>query len=66
MQNRHQDAQAMMQRVADIANDVGLLAEEYHIPRQALYGNYPQALSHLAFINAALGLRGGTYQRGGG
>lgn len=66
MQNRHQDAQAMMQRVADIANDVGLLAEEYHIPRQALYGNYPQALSHLAFINAALGLRGATYQRGGG
>ncbi len=47
------DARALMERVCALANDVGLLSEEYdpHAGRQA--GNTPQALSHLALVRAA-------------
>jgi hypothetical protein len=30
--------------VVGVANDVGLLSEEYHVPSRALIGNMPQAL----------------------
>jgi GH15 family glucan-1,4-alpha-glucosidase len=66
MQGRREDARALLFRVMNIANDVGLLAEEYHVPQRRLLGNFPQALSHLAFINAAIGLSGEVFQRGGG
>jgi GH15 family glucan-1,4-alpha-glucosidase len=46
-------AQAMFDRVVAIANDLGLLAEEYDpgVGRQT--GNFPQALTHIALINTA-------------
>jgi GH15 family glucan-1,4-alpha-glucosidase len=46
-------AQALFDRVAGVANDLGLLAEEYDsgIGRQT--GNFPQALTHIALINTA-------------
>jgi len=46
-------AQAMFDRVVAVANDLGLLAEEYDsgIARQT--GNFPQALTHIALINTA-------------
>jgi GH15 family glucan-1,4-alpha-glucosidase len=46
-------AQALFERVVAIANDLGLLAEEYDpgIGRQT--GNFPQALTHIALINTA-------------
>ena len=34
-------------------NDLGLLAEEYDVERRRQVGNFPQAFSHLALINAA-------------
>lgn len=60
---RHDDAQAMIDRVIGIANDVGLLAEEYHVPTRRLIGNMPQALSHLALINSVLLQSGNILQR---
>jgi GH15 family glucan-1,4-alpha-glucosidase len=48
------------------ANDVGLFSEQYNAQRRELAGNFPQALSHLAVVNTALGLCGRTLQRGGG
>lgn len=66
MQGRREAARAVFERVLAIANDVGLLSEEYHVPRGRLLGNFPQALSHLAVVNTALGLCGPVMQRGGG
>jgi GH15 family glucan-1,4-alpha-glucosidase len=39
-----------------LANDVGLLAEEYDPVGHRQLGNFPQAFSHLALINTALNL----------
>lgn len=66
MQGRQAEARAVLARVVSIANDVGLLSEEYNVRRGRLAGNIPQTLSHLAFVNAALGLDGDVLQRGGG
>jgi GH15 family glucan-1,4-alpha-glucosidase len=50
---RYEEARALFERLLALRNDVGLLAEEYdpHSGRQL--GNFPQAFSHLALINAA-------------
>lgn len=46
-------AQEMFDRVAGLANDVGLLAEEYDSIARRQTGNFPQALTHIALINTA-------------
>ena len=66
LQNRRDDAVALLERVLALRNDVGLLSEEYHPGMRRLMGNFPQALSHLAVVNTALGLSGPVLQRGGG
>ncbi|MHB1305296.1 MAG: glycoside hydrolase family 15 protein [Acidiphilium sp.] len=66
MQGRRDEARAIVARVLDIRNDVGLLAEEYNVPAGRLAGNFPQALSHLALVNTILGLSGAVLQRAGG
>ncbi|NEW98462.1 glycoside hydrolase family 15 protein [Rhodopseudomonas sp. BR0G17] len=46
-------AKALFNRVAGIANDLGLLAEEYDTVEKRQTGNFPQALTHIALINTA-------------
>ncbi|MGX4802689.1 glycoside hydrolase family 15 protein [Bradyrhizobium guangdongense] len=46
-------AQVLFDRVVGIANDVGLLAEEYDSGARRQTGNFPQALTHIALINTA-------------
>jgi GH15 family glucan-1,4-alpha-glucosidase len=46
-------AQAIFDRVVAVANDLGLLAEEYDSGAGRQTGNFPQALTHIALINAA-------------
>ena len=46
-------AQALFDRVAAIANDLGLFAEEYDTQARRQTGNFPQALTHIALINTA-------------
>ena len=63
---RHEEARAQFERVLAVCNDVGLLAEEYNVPGRHQAGNFPQALTHLAVVNTALGLSGPVLHRGGG
>ena len=46
-------AQALFERVVAVANDLGLLAEEYDPGARRQTGNFPQALTHIALINTA-------------
>ncbi len=46
-------AQALFGRVVAIANDLGLLAEEFDTGEGRQTGNFPQALTHIALINTA-------------
>lgn len=49
-------AQILFDRVAGIANDLGLFAEEYDTSARRQTGNFPQALTHIALINTAQNL----------
>jgi GH15 family glucan-1,4-alpha-glucosidase len=66
LQGRVPEARSAIERVLAVRNDLGLLAEEYDIHEQRQCGNFPQALSHLALVNALLGMDGPMLQRGGG
>jgi GH15 family glucan-1,4-alpha-glucosidase len=67
LQGRKDEARALFERLLGLANDVGLLAEEYDPREKRQLGNFPQAFSHLALINSALNLEnhGPAKVRGG-
>lgn len=56
LQGRTAEARALFSRLTSLANDVGLLAEEYDPASRRLVGNFPQAFSHVALINTARNL----------
>ena len=65
---RHEEARATFERLLPIANDVGLLSEEYDAAAQRLVGNFPQAFTHVALVNTARNLTPGpspSEHRGG-
>jgi GH15 family glucan-1,4-alpha-glucosidase len=53
MNGRVEEARALFERLVGLANDLGLLAEEYDVGRGRQVGNFPQAFSHLTLIVAA-------------
>jgi GH15 family glucan-1,4-alpha-glucosidase len=59
MQGRTREAKEIFKRLLGLANDVGLLSEEYDPVQKRLVGNFPQAFSHVALINSARNLSGG-------
>jgi GH15 family glucan-1,4-alpha-glucosidase len=56
---REEDAHRIFERAASTRNDLGLLAEEYDPKNQRQLGNFPQAFSHFALVNAAFALADG-------
>jgi GH15 family glucan-1,4-alpha-glucosidase len=53
LQGRRKEGRAVFDRLAGLANDVGLISEEYDPIRQRLVGNFPQAFTHVALVNTA-------------
>jgi GH15 family glucan-1,4-alpha-glucosidase len=53
LQGRADEARTLFERLLALANDVGLLAEEYDPAARRLLGNFPQAFSHVSLINTA-------------
>ena len=49
----HQRARDLMERLLRIASPLGLFAEEFDVATGRHLGNFPQAFSHLALIDAA-------------
>jgi GH15 family glucan-1,4-alpha-glucosidase len=56
LQGRTDEARALFERLLGLCNDVGLLSEEYWPAEKRQLGNFPQAFSHLALVDAALAL----------
>jgi GH15 family glucan-1,4-alpha-glucosidase len=54
LSGRVEEAHGMFERVAAHANHVGLFSEEFDPRTGAFLGNFPQAFSHIGFINSAL------------
>ena len=49
----YQRARDLMERLLRVASPLGLYAEEFEVDRARHLGNFPQAFSHLALIQAA-------------
>ncbi len=54
---REDVARALFERLLTLRNDLGLLSEEYAVKEKRQVGNFPQAFSHIALINAAFNLQ---------
>lgn len=55
-QGRVEEAREAFARAAATGNDLGLFSEEYDPRGGRMLGNFPQALTHLSLISAALAL----------
>ncbi|MFF7792761.1 glycoside hydrolase family 15 protein [Streptomyces sp. NPDC007991] len=58
MTGRTKEARELFERLAGLANDVGLLSEEFDPVAGRQLGNVPQAFSHIGLVNTALALFG--------
>ena len=56
LMGRVDEARALFGRLVGLANDVGLLAEEYDPASGRQLGNFPQAFTHVALVNSAYNL----------
>jgi GH15 family glucan-1,4-alpha-glucosidase len=57
---RHDEARVLFERLLRVRNDVGLLPEAYD-PRQGrMAGHFPHTSSHVALVQAGMGLSRGT------
>ncbi len=53
---RIEDAELYLHRVESLSNHVGLFSEEYDLSRSEQLGNFPQAFTHIGYINSVVAL----------
>jgi GH15 family glucan-1,4-alpha-glucosidase len=58
LMGRADEARALFERLIGLANDVGLLAEEYDPTAKRQLGNFPQAFTHVSLVNSGCNLSG--------
>jgi GH15 family glucan-1,4-alpha-glucosidase len=63
LQGRADEAEALFERLLALRNDGGLRAEEYEPRSGRQLGNFPQAFTHLALVEAAIALGEGRVIR---
>ncbi len=56
LQDRYDEACELFGRLLALRNDLGLCSEEYDPESDMLLGNFPQAFTHLALVEAAMTL----------
>jgi GH15 family glucan-1,4-alpha-glucosidase len=56
LMGRVDEGRALFERLIGLANDVGLLAEEYDPESRRHLGNFPQAFTHVALVNSGFNL----------
>ena len=64
LQGNQAEARALFERLLGLGNDVGLFSEEYDPASGGMLGNFPQAFTHLALVEAALTLGATRTMRG--
>jgi GH15 family glucan-1,4-alpha-glucosidase len=62
-QGRRREALRAFKHAVAAANDLGLFAEQFAPLSKEMLGNFPQGLTHLAHVSAALALEEGTASR---
>jgi GH15 family glucan-1,4-alpha-glucosidase len=57
---REPEARNLFEDLLKLTNELGLLSEEYDTKGKRMVGNFPQAFSHIALLNAAFDLEDGA------
>ena len=53
---RFEEAGAYLRRMEDVANHLGLFSEEYEVREREALGNFPQAFTHIGYVNSVIAL----------
>ncbi len=53
---RTAEAEAMLERVTSASNHLGLFSEEYDVKHGTALGNFPQAFTHIGYLNSVASL----------
>ncbi len=54
---RLDEAEEFLDRMVEYSNHLGLFSEEYDTSKKEALGNFPQAFTHIGFINSVIALR---------
>lgn len=55
-QDRLDEAEQRIHRIESVSNHLGLFSEEYDVAWQEMLGNFPQAFTHIGYINSVINL----------